>query len=175
MRFIAVALVITVLLSIEMFFNFNMKLGNCYDDLRNEGYKFDELAEFGPPNCRVKKPVKIYSLPNTNLNTPITLSCPFARKVGDWASDIKAKSIAHVGGYNCRKIAGSPFMSQHSYGKAIDVVSIDNVPVSKKWERAAKLACKHFNNVLGPGSDKAHANHLHLDSGFGRPCWLKKD
>ena len=68
MRFIAVALVITVLFSIEMLFNFNMKLDNCYDDLRDKGYKFDELAEFGPPNCRVKKPVKIYSLPNTNLN-----------------------------------------------------------------------------------------------------------
>ena len=169
MRFIAVALVITVLFSIEMLFNFNMKLDNCYDDLRNEGYKFDELAEFGP-HLQGKKPVKIYSLPNTNLNKPITLSCPFAKRVGDWASDINAKSISHVGGYNCRKIAGSPFMSQHSYGKAIDVVSIDNVPVSKKWKHAAELACKHFNNVLGPGSDKAHADHLHLDSGLGLKC-----
>ena len=58
MRVVAVALVIIVLFSIEMLLNFNERLDNCYDDLRNEGYKFDELAEFGPPNCRVKKPQK---------------------------------------------------------------------------------------------------------------------
>ena len=114
--------------------------------------------------------IPIHRDTNTNLNKPITLSCPFARRVGDWASDIKAKSISHVGGYNCRKIAGSPFMSQHSFGKAIDVVSIDDVPVSGKWKHAAAEACNHFNNVLGPGSDKAHANHLHLDSGLGLKC-----
>ena len=104
----------------------------------------------------------------------LTLSCPFAKRVGDWASDIKAKSIAHVGGYNCRKIAGSPFMSQHSYGKAIDIVKINGVAISDEWKEATASACNHFNNVLpGPGSDKAHAHHLHLDSGFGRPCWAK--
>ena len=173
MRFVVVVLVIITLFSVEMFFNSVRNLDTCYEELKKQGYKFDELAEFGPSNCRVKKPIKLYSLPNTTLNTPITLSCPFAKRVGDWASDINAKSIAHVGGYNCRKIAGSPFMSQHSYGKAIDVVKINDVPISDEWEQATKTACKHFNNVLGPGSDKAHANHLHLDSGFGRPCWTR--
>ena len=70
-------------------------------------------------------------------------------------------------------IAGSPFMSQHSYGKAIGFVKINGVPISNEWEQATATACKHFNNVLGPGSDKAHVNHLHLDSGFGRPCWTR--
>ena len=60
-------------------------------------------------------------------------------------------------------IAGSPFMSQHSYGKAIDISKINGVPISDEWEQATAKACKHFNNVLGPGSDKAHGNHLHLD------------
>ena len=55
--------------------------------------------------------------------------------MGDWASDINAKSIAHVGGYNCRKIAGSPFMSQHSYGKAIDVVK----QIMEGWEEIPSL------------------------------------
>ena len=173
MRFVAVVLVIITLFSAEMYFNSVRNLDSCYNKLEDAGYKFDELAEFGPSNCRVKKPIKLYSLPKTTLNTPITLSCPFAKRVGDWASDINAKSISHVGGYNCRKIAGSPFMSQHSYGKAIDIVKINGVAISDEWKEATASACKHFNNVLGPGSDKAHANHLHLDSGFGRPCWAK--
>ena len=173
MRFFAVALAIITFFSVEMFFNSARKLDNCYQELKAAGYKFDELAEFGPSNCRVKKPIKLYSLPNTTLNKPITLSCPFARQVGDWASAIEAKSIVHVGGYNCRKIAGSPFMSQHSYGKAIDIVKINGIPISEKWQQATESACRHFSNVLGPGSDKAHANHLHIDSGFGRPCWIK--
>tara|TARA_B100000963_G_scaffold113140_1_gene98478 strand:+ start:2087 stop:2437 length:351 start_codon:yes stop_codon:yes gene_type:complete len=71
------------------------------------------------------------------------------------------------------KIAGSPFMSQQSYGKAIDVAKINGVPIEDEWKQATASACKHFNNVLGPWSDKAHANDLHLDSGFGRPCWAR--
>ncbi len=70
-------------------------------------------------------------------------------------------------------IAGSPFMNQHSYGKAIDVVKINGVPISDELEQTTATVFKNFNNVLGPGSDKAHANHLHLDSGFGRPCWTR--
>ena len=173
MRFIAVAFVVITIFSAEMFFNSARKPDNCYEELKVAGYKFDELAEFGPPNCRVEKPLKLYSLPNTTLNKPVTLSCPFAKKLGDLARAISAKSISHVGGYNCRKIAGSPFMSQHSYGKAIDIVKINGVAISDDWKEATASACKYFNNVLGPGSDKAHANHLHVDSGFGRPCWVK--
>ena len=110
------------------------------------------------------------SLPRTELNKPITLSCPFAKRVGEWANDIAAKKISHVGGYNCRKINGSTLMSQHSYGKAIDVVSINNIPISEKWRKASESACKYFNNVLGPDSDKAHANHLPLDTPPGFQC-----
>ena len=170
MRFITVAIVIFTLFTVEMFLNSARNFDNCYDELRLAGYEFDELAEFGPSNCRVLKPIKLYSLPSTELNKPITLSCPFAMRVGEWANDIAAKNISHVGGYNCRKINGSALMSQHSYGKAIDVVSINKIPISEKWQEASESACKYFNNVLGPGSDKAHANHLHLDSGLGFQC-----
>ena len=118
----------------------------------------------------LKKPIKLYSLPSTELNKPITLSCAFGKRVGEWANDIAAKKIDHVGGYNCRKINGSTLMSQPSYGKAIDVVSINNIPILEKWREASDSACKYFNNVFGPGSDKAQANHLHLDSGLGFQC-----
>ena len=144
MRFVALVLVIITLFAAEMYFNSVRNLDSCYDKLEDAGYKFDELAEFGPSNCRVKKPIKLYSLPNTTLNTPITLSCPFAKRVGDWASDINAKSIAHVGGYNCRKIAGSPFMSQHSYAKLL----ISSKLMVLQFQKSVKERLHRLVNIL---------------------------
>ena len=65
-------------------------------------------------------------------------------------------------------------MSQHSYGNAIDISSIDGVSIKDSWQEAAKVACKHFTNVLTPASNAAHHDHLHLDNGMGFPCWGKK-
>ena len=147
---------------------------SCVSRLSEEGYKFQKLSGYSTAKCNVQNPVKLLATPTTSLNQPVTISCSLAHSLGAWLAEIEAKSISHVGGYNCRKIAGSPFMSQHSYGNAIDITGIDGVEISEKWKGPAKLACKYFNNVLTPETNKAHAHHLHLDMGFGIPCWLKQ-
>ena len=146
----------------------------CLLALKQEGYVFNSLTGFQGPKCSIKQPVKLFSTPTAKLQTPVTLSCKFARSFGAWASDIHASNITHMGGYNCRKIAGSNFMSQHSYGNAIDISSIDGVSIKDSWQEAAKVACKHFTNVLTPASNAAHHDHLHLDNGMGFPCWVKE-
>jgi len=147
---------------------------DCVSWLEIEGYEFTTLNGFNIGKCQIDTPVRITSLPHTSMNKPITLSCPFARKVGKWSEEIGANHLEHVGGYNCRKISGSLMMSQHSFGNAIDVVSVNNVDLGKNYRQLSAAACKHFTNVFGPDDDAAHSHHLHLDSGPGIGCGPRK-
>ena len=143
---------------------------DCASSLMSQGYAVKRLSAFSDGVCGIDDPVLLSATPSTNFSSPITLSCKFAKKVGAWTAAIGADHITHVGGYNCRKIAGSFFMSQHSYGNAIDVVAIDGVPISKQWRSAYKEACKIFTTVRTPDHDAAHHDHLHIDSGWGFGC-----
>ena len=143
---------------------------DCVQQLSDAGYSVKRLAPFSDGRCGIDDPVLVYATPSAKFSSPITLSCKFARKVGEWAQDMGAQRIDHVGGYNCRKIAGSIFWSQHSYGNAIDVTAIDGVPISKQWRSAYKTACRHFTTAIGPGHDLRHQHHLHIDNGWGFGC-----
>lgn len=143
---------------------------DCVSDLESRGYEVKRLAAFSDGRCGIDDPVLLSATPSTNFSSPITLSCEFARKIGEWAADIDARHITHVGGYNCRKIAGSMFWSQHSYGNAIDVTAIDGIPISKRWRKAYRYGCKHFTTVMTPDHDEAHQDHLHIDNGWGLSC-----
>ncbi len=147
---------------------------NCLSELDNEGYKYERVGGYDGDKCAIKNAVKITTTPTTVLNKPVVLSCSFARSFGDWTADINAKNITHIGGYNCRKIAGSFLMSQHSYGNAIDVVSVNDRDLKENYRELVSVACRYFTNVLGPDDDAAHSNHLHLDNGPGIGCGLRK-
>ncbi len=147
---------------------------DCTLRLEDQGYKFETLSGYDGAKCSIQEPIKLYSTPTTKLTSPVTLSCSFAEAFGDWAEDVGAKNMTHMGGYNCRRIAGSMFMSQHSYGNAIDISMIDGVSISDNWEEPAKKACGHFTNILTPATNAAHHDHLHLDKGMGLPCWANK-
>lgn len=147
---------------------------DCPARLTDQGYKFESLSGYDGAKCNIKEPIKLYSTPTTMLTSPVTLSCSFAQSFGNWAEDIGAKSMTHMGGYNCRKIAGSIFMSQHSYGNAIDISMIDGISISNNWLEPSTKACRHFTNILTPASNAAHYDHLHLDKGIGLPCWANE-
>lgn len=85
-------------------------------------------------------------------------------------------------GYSCRARVGTgakqPKISQHALGNAIDIAGFtfdghDPIPVQPRqdsgdlaeaFQRSARAsACLYFSTVLGPGTNKAHDNHLHLD------------
>ena len=65
-------------------------------------------------------------------------------------------------------------MSQHSYGNAIDVVSVNGTDLSQNHRELSAAACRHFTNVIGPEDDAAHAHHIHLDNGPGIGCGPRK-
>ena len=86
----------------------------CLKNLEEYTNNFISLGTFETGNCKVKNAVRISSYKSTKLSEDITLSCPTAVKVGEYFNDIKANYVEHMGSYNCRTIANSKRMSEHS-------------------------------------------------------------
>lgn len=119
------------------------------------------------------------------------LSCTFARAFASWINGVVApvgaqtmeseiKSIDTGPGYVCRNMNGATQgkRSAHAIGNAMDVVGfrfhsgknvlVESFDAAKGDERLflsalRTSACGYFLTVLGPGSDAAHGNHLHVD------------
>lgn len=92
--------------------------------------------------------------------------------------------------YDCRARIGTgsdaPDLSEHALGTAIDIAAVlldkgDPVAIAPRagtgdriegFQRAIRgAACLYFTTVLGPGSNAAHDDHLHLDMADRRAGW----
>jgi len=117
------------------------------------------------------------------------MACPVAAALSMWewnsvqpaALRIFGKRVVRfeqLGTYNCRPIAGSATLSQHSYARAIDISGFilsdgTKISVADDWrkgdDKAAFLhdvrdgACGLFATTLSPDFNAAHHDHLHLD------------
>jgi hypothetical protein len=121
------------------------------------------------------------------------LDCRLAERLADWIGDVvEPLARHHLGsglaaietgpGYACRKrnnqAAGK--LSEHARGNALDIAAFtlsdgrrlavlptgQPAPAVATFFAAVRTtACGYFLTVLGPGSDAAHAEHLHLDLG----------
>ncbi len=123
-------------------------------------------------------------------NNGAVLSCEIATSMSLWMQHVQKKSkeiygmpivgIHHYGTYNCRKIRNGFLPSQHSFANAIDVSGfrLKNGKIIKvygNWNKDSKASrlirwaylksCTYFNVKLGPGNDKSHQDHFHLDNG----------
>jgi hypothetical protein len=119
--------------------------------------------------------------------------CAFGLKFGLWIAETAAPIIAAHAGVSLKAIATGPGfvcrnrsressgkLSEHARGNAIDVASFEladqrritvgdpdlagSLAVALKGLRTS--ACGYFTTVLGPGSNEAHKDHLHFDSGL---------
>jgi hypothetical protein len=143
--------------------------------------------------CTLENPVAIASLPSPSgrIDLPArpVFNCRFARQFTEWAGDVVAPIIsAHLGsnlaslstgpGFECRGRNGdtSGKISQHGHGNAvdIDVISLADKrriavgqekpgPEARALKAIRMSGCGYFTTVLGPGSNEAHAAHLHFD------------
>lgn len=128
------------------------------------------------------------------FNGEPTLDCRLAERLTDWIGNIvEPLARYHLGsalaavetgpGYVCRnrnnEAAGK--LSEHAKGDALDIAAFAlsdgrRVAVRPADQPAPDVAafltavrttaCGYFLTVLGPGSDAAHAEHLHLDLGL---------
>jgi hypothetical protein len=117
------------------------------------------------------------------------LACRFAERLGHFLGDLAAPLIAgrlsfelkgvRTGpGYECRNRnrAATGHISAHALGLAVDVAAFElangkALPIKPDGdtrghaavEAVRTAACGWFTTVLGPGSDAAHSDHMHLD------------
>lgn len=116
------------------------------------------------------------------------LECQFAAILGAWLGEVVSpiaasllgspvESVVTGPGYQCRSRSGGK-LSEHALGNAIDIsgfrLADDRIISVQRWAEAegaeheflraiSASACGYFTTVLGPGSDAAHADHLHVD------------
>jgi hypothetical protein len=162
----------------------------CYAKMQQNLVVFQSLPDLNDTGrCGWINAVKLmdFGTEATNLGA---MTCPLAANFSAWAQyavqpaaqaylGSAVKQIETMGSYNCRHIAGSQAMSQHSFGNAVDVsgfVLTDgrHITILADWRdgkksekqflrRIRQSACKRFSVVLSPDFNQAHANHLHFD------------
>jgi len=153
--------------------------------------------------CMVPNPWRMSEISGVTLRNGAVMNCGAVDVVGEWMQDVvqpAARSsfgepvvaVRVASSFSCRarnSVRGSK-MSEHGFGNAIDIAEFTlasgrSVTVLKGWggpsderqflREVRQESCDHFNTVLGPGSDRYHSDHLHLDlayrkSGRGKYC-----
>ena len=106
----------------------------CFAELEERGIEYTLIGKMGKDICIINDAVRIRNFENTTLSGAITVNCQTALNTAKWFEEIKAKDVGHIGTYACRKIAGSPVWSQHSFGNAIDITSINGAFIKDDFE-----------------------------------------
>jgi hypothetical protein len=142
--------------------------------------------------CGIDYPVKVMGLSGgIKLKAPAVLNArmavTFAKYVkSDFAPAVRTRYFSGIdtiytgSTYSCRNMIGEStnHLSEHAKGNAIDVMKIKLnsgrvIDVTKPGffsfrqrgflNRVRAEACDYFTTVLGPGYNRAHANHFHFD------------
>ncbi|MDV2983913.1 UNVERIFIED_CONTAM: extensin family protein [Methylobacteriaceae bacterium AG10] len=162
----------------------------CLRRLERLGARFEALPPLGNGQCSAPRPLSVTALADgVALEPPATLNCRAAEALARWTTEVQVaareqlgdslKSLALGGTYVCRgqNHDTDAKLSEHSFANAIDVMSYGfekraslkvtaapgGTPEAAFLASVRAGACGFFRTVLGPGSDAAHANHLHLD------------
>ncbi|AWN34338.1 extensin family protein [Methylobacterium radiodurans] len=161
----------------------------CRTRLTRLGARFEPLPAIANGQCGAPLPLKLTALDGIALPQAATLTCTAAEALARWATEAQVaaerelkqplRSIAIGTSYECRgqNHAVEAKLSEHAFANGIDVMSFGvegraSVTVASKaagsdegrfLDAVRGRACAFFRTVLGPGSNAAHANHLHLD------------
>lgn len=170
---------------------------DCFEALARIGAEFEKQATRPTrEGCRVDEAVML-ARATIALNRPTLMTCPLAHALAAFEQDVVQPAarrhfgravveIVHYGSYVCRPQTGrNTRLSEHAFGRALDIGGFEIegklvVSVRRDWaDRGAKGAflrdvaqgaCRHFNIVLTPKTDLAHANHFHVDIGPYKKC-----
>ncbi|MEJ2529247.1 MAG: extensin family protein [Gammaproteobacteria bacterium] len=169
------------------------KTSTCEAELRSRGATFQVLKPIdGPGQCGSPRPLRLTKLQGgVALPRDVTLRCEMALALANWVSEVVIPSAKlHMKSepakldistsYQCRHRNGEADakMSEHAYANAVDLMGIsfkngDTMKIQERINSAAAVrafqaavrggACAYFTTVIGPTTNKYHANHLHLD------------
>ncbi len=162
----------------------------CRRRLERLGARFEPLPALSDGQCGAARPLKLTALGDgLAVTPPATLVCGAAEALARWA--VEAQVLAErdlsrpLAGltlgttYLCRGQNHDPEakLSEHAFANGIDVMAFsfsgrpdiavaslpEGTPEAAFLAHARATACGFFRTVLGPGTDAAHGNHLHLD------------
>lgn len=121
-----------------------------------------------------------------------TIGCPMTAALDRWVQNsvqpaayrqfgMPVVEVKQMASYSCRGRNSSRRgrLSEHSFGNALDIAGFrladgQVITVVKGWRHGSPResaflqevfagACAEFYTVLGPGSDRYHYNHIHVD------------
>ncbi|MRX49254.1 extensin [Paracoccus sp. S-4012] len=150
------------------------------------------VSDAADRDCGIDRPLRIGAiLPGVTLPGAPLMRCATAQRLAMWMRDFVQPAASRLPGaprvaglepgstYDCRpRIGGeSEQLSEHALGNAFDIMAFvmeDGRRIMVEPEPADSAdaafltavrgaACMDFATVLGPGSDAAHDDHLHLD------------
>ena len=143
-----------------------------------------------PKGCAIIDPVELSAIPGgAALTPPALLECETALKLVTFLRDTAQrtavttlgstlKTFVQDSAYVCRSRNGTSKLSEHAFGRAIDIgafvtatgetIAVKAADTKDKKHDAflaaiRTAACGPFTTVLGPGSDADHALHFHFD------------
>lgn len=152
----------------------------------------EKINDFGNGRgCGVRNAWRLRSVNGVKLSQPLVINCAVANTFAQWIEDSvqpaaesrfgeRVTGLTVPAGYACRSrnsVRGAK-LSEHAHGNAVDVSGFtlesgEHVSVEQGWFAGRKTrkflarvradACGPFKTVLGPGSDRHHDDHLHLD------------
>ncbi|WP_308916507.1 extensin family protein [Jannaschia sp. LMIT008] len=140
--------------------------------------------------CGIPSAVRVRAVAGVTLSQPARMDCATARALDDWVRGGVIPAIGGTGGgvmqlrvaagYVCKTRNSRPGarLSEHSYGRAIDISAFvlangTALTVRGDWGNGARgriletiwrAACGPFGTVLGPRSDRFHQGHFHVDT-----------
>jgi hypothetical protein len=166
----------------------------CLSTLKSNNISYATLPDknYGG-GCTANNAVSLLDM-GTKVTNLGPMTCTLASGFADWTRDVvrpaakkhlgsQLARIETTGTYSCRRVSGKNTLSQHAHANAVDVFAFvtesgRKVSVLNGWngtmgERAFlreihSKACGQFGTVLGPGFNRQHANHLHLDMAASR-------
>lgn len=161
----------------------------CRVRLRRLGVAFEPLPPISSGQCGAPLPLKVTALAGVALPQSATLTCIAAEALARWTTEVEVaaerelksplRAVVIGTSYECRgqNHDVDAKLSEHAFANGIDVMGFGiegRAPLSVAAQAAGSdegrfldavraKACAFFRTVLGPGSNAAHANHLHLD------------
>ncbi len=140
--------------------------------------------------CPVPAPVRVQSFGDVRLSSGFLASCSLAVSTTMFVTQV-AKPLAaaelgsplaqidHLGSYACRNVyhRARGRLSEHATADALDIAGFRlqngrRIGVLQDWPlqqpqshwllAVFQQSCAYYGNALGPGYNRAHANHFHL-------------
>jgi hypothetical protein len=155
--------------------------------------RVDPIGVDDETGCGVANPLELTAVATGVTLTPASaMRCDTALALATWVRTFVQPAATLMGdrgaltgmtigaGTQCRSRNNTPdgVLSEHAFGNAVDIMAFTfsagnpigvqarerEGTMAEAFQRTVRAgACLTFSTVLGPGSDAAHDNHLHLD------------